>query len=620
MVERVTTPKPVVRTTAPPTTTPSYYERSTVRVTTPQYSYRRPSGEMIEDINNMIKMYKNKKKRPEIEVSNSGNSGMSVTGGPGYHSDHSGHSPSPYDYYTPRPKSPSPTPYEFYSPSPTTPAPRRPDVSRPKSDSNIGHHNDRDSHRKPGHPPPGPHRPPFRQNPFQSFLNPFRNIFSFGGNRPPPPPPNRRQHSGGPPDHKPQESLPPSLPPPENFPDFHDDTNNNYDDIMQPHRRKKKPRRPLFDDRYKQEQQSDRGTFQDLIENKKYAGDYMSDRKTTLYRKRPSYDSFYDMDYSPSDKKETLTTALTTQPVETEKTVPSTAFKPQVKPTKKYHSPSDVGVFNPGSIESESGFVPVVPSNGNSPGLAFSIFDDNQEYENYADLIDRSGTVYDLLDALDEEYADMADVTDVGDRGKVVVDIPAQVLPYVPRAISRSLDVSPDKNELQEMYAKQKSNNQFEGHMTNMHASQSHGNVDPWDATILRNTGHHVDMSSPDIRSRSGHTSILAADQPSQATVAAGDQADNSADFHEFQTVAGADDGLKIRKVHDIHLSSKQLESAGPLLLSVGSSLSYGGHDDQVDSGILSTKICFNGMSILDLSGSWFSRSCRISEPSHDVK
>ena len=117
MVERVTTPRPVIRTTSPPRTTPSYYERTTTtRATTPRYSYKRPSGEMIEDINTMIKMYKNKKKRPDIEVSNSGNSGMSVTRDPGYHSP----TPSPYDYYTPRPKSPSPTPYEFYSPSTTT--------------------------------------------------------------------------------------------------------------------------------------------------------------------------------------------------------------------------------------------------------------------------------------------------------------------------------------------------------------------------------------------------------------------------------------------------------------------------------------------------------------------
>ena len=56
----------------------------------------------------------------------------------------------------------------------------------------------------------------------------------------------------------------------------------------------------------------------------------------------------------------------------------------------------------------------------------------------------------------------------------------------------------------------------------------------------------------------------------------------NSADFHSFQTVAGADDGLRIRKVHDIHLSSGQLMSDGPLLLSVGSSLSYGGEDQGV--------------------------------------
>ena len=58
-----------------------------------------------------------------------------------------------------------------------------------------------------------------------------------------------------------------------------------------------------------------------------------------MYRKRPVFRAPYlpDMDYSPSDKEEILTTALTTQPMKT---------------TIKAKKPSSlgVGVFNPGRI------------------------------------------------------------------------------------------------------------------------------------------------------------------------------------------------------------------------------------------------------------------------------
>ena len=139
--------------------------------------------------------------------------------------------------------------------------------------------------------------------------------------------------------------------------------------------------------------------------------------------------------------------------------------------------------------------------------MAFSIFDEEsgEEYEDSYPMMDRS----------DYGYADvdLSEMGEMGDRGNVVVDIPAQVLPYMPRAIQRSLYVEAAQNKLP-------------GRGEAKRQSSEPGN--------------------------------------------------NSADFHSFETVAGARDGLNIRKIHDIRLSSEQLQSDGPLLLSVGSSLSYG--------------------------------------------
>ena len=159
----------------------------------------------------------------------------------------------------------------------------------------------------------------------------------------------------------------------------------------------------------------------------------------------------------------------------------------------------------------ESGFVPVMPADGNAPGLAFSIFDEQsgEDYEDYKDS-------YPMIDRNDYGYADvdLGEMGEMGDRGNVVVDIPAQVLPYMPRAIQRSLYVEAAQNSL----------------------------------------------------AGRGDTERQSAEP-----------GDNSADFHSFETVAGGGrDGLNIRKVHDIRLTSEQLQSDGPLLLSVGSSLSYG--------------------------------------------
>ena len=110
---------------------------------------------------------------------------------------------------------------------------------------------------------------------------------------------------------------PPPLPPPADFPEFHNEEEipemnaynqeaNSFDEGAK-RRRRKRPRRPLFDERVKQEFQSERGST-----NQGYpsSGVYMNGRRQSLYKPRPYGYDVYDMDYSPSDKQETLTTGL----------------------------------------------------------------------------------------------------------------------------------------------------------------------------------------------------------------------------------------------------------------------------------------------------------------------
>ena len=559
-IERVTTFKPerYYTTTTRTTTTPSYYYGSTTRrykERPPLYKTPSPKPQMVKPklYNEYENMYESTKKL-DIDISNSGNTGMSVS------KPDSGRnrSPSPYEFYTPRPhgQSPTPTPYKFYSPSPT---PASPDLMRPLEETpellpppdNFPQFPDnRPGNRKSG-PGPRPRHPamPHRHSPLQNLLNPFKSLFSFGGHRGgrPQPPPSTRRHQSGVPgqlgqpysteERRPEpESVPAPLPPPADFPDFHNEFSE-YEERKR--RRRKRPKRPLFDDSYRQGYQSDQPRSPDVYGDQGPAYGRVSRPK--LYGGRPfgsgSGSRFADMLYSPSDKKEVLTTALTTQ------ILPETQSTEEAKPEEKrpvqkkvYQSDLEVGTFNPGSIESESGFRPVMPPDGKAPSLAFSIFDDNDDYDDYEvdTLMERSDTGMTMMDPM---------VTDNGDRGNVVVNIPAPVLPYVPRSISRSLDVAqPPRNVVTEK--------------------------DPWTEVIMKNTGHHRnhedderDPQYADVQPRSSH---------------------NSADFSSFQTLEGADDGLNIRKVHDIRLSSEQLQSSGPLLLSVGSSLSYGGQEPGV--------------------------------------
>ena len=354
-VERVvpTTYKPVYTTTKAPyyhkpqttpkyfsrtPTTPKYYERSP---TTPKYYNRSPTTPKYYDRtpNSYDRYSEDKKpsvektKAVDIKISNSGSSGLAVTPRPPRL-----HSPSPYPFYTPRAKTPTTAPYEFYRP--TTPVSRldQAQIDNQSPDSLPPPENFPSFHKTPHGPYQGHKRP----TPLQSLLNPLRNMFSFGANRHPNHPPMRRHYNNN---NRPYgldqvDAVPEPLPPPAGFPDFKyssDEEMKEYDngfDIDNRRRRRKRPRRPLFDDKIKESSNSN--NFQDLMTSKKSLYGEPS-RRPALYRKRPLHRTRYmDMDYSPSDKEEILTTALTTQPMKTTVRV-------------KQQASSEVGVFNPGN-------------------------------------------------------------------------------------------------------------------------------------------------------------------------------------------------------------------------------------------------------------------------------
>ena len=348
-IERVvpTTYKPRYSPTPPASynspTSPSYYERK-------QNSYDRYSVDQKPP----------RQTKKDIEISNSGNSGLAVV--PSSSSSSSSgrqttarphlYSPSPYAFYTPRSKTKAP--YEFYSPT-TTPSSRL-DLSYPESGSLHPADNFPALFKKPERkqhspPPPPSHRRP--QSPLQSFLNPFRSIFSLGGGNTRHQPGQRRQYSQG--QGRPYSldevsAVPEPLPPPEGFPQFKyslsrdeisDDVSEDYEADMR-RRRRKHPRRPLFDGNVKLNMEKKKKNFQDLMAAKQFA---KPERRPTLFRRGPQRQRYPDMDYSPSDKEETLTTALTTalttQPIKTVKTT--------VRAKPKKQSSLEIGVFNPGN-------------------------------------------------------------------------------------------------------------------------------------------------------------------------------------------------------------------------------------------------------------------------------
>jgi len=606
----------------------------------------------------------------DIDILNSGNSGMSVvppsnkrnrdhtthretyttpkqsytTPRPSYTSPkHHYKSPSPHSSYTPMPKSNSP--YEFYSPKPLRPK----DRNKPKIDTdssslpaplpppgnfpsffntkNMKEERKKTEKRKYSAPPPvAPVSPP-RQNPLQTFLNPFKNIFSLGNRKPQNPPAhqqnnNRRNYYEDNKDEKRQHqrnknaesvddvsSVPAPLPPPIDFPEFYDskssfpsgkrikqedqrqesdmnsgqpynfETNQQERNMMEHRgeggrrpdglrrpdggrRRRKRPRRPLIDDSIKYQYEEDINNeykpkdkilFKDLLEFKKPTRSqenqyqyrdypkqqepdiYMPSRRP-LFEKRP-YRNYGDQQYSPSESDETIEETKTSKPKLIKLPVSS------LKSSKKYEPSSlGIGVFNPGGIVSESGFTPLLPTNGNAPSLAFSIFDDMTTGTGSSMSI--SGFEHGgMMDRMDSFHG--ID-TDQGDRGNVVVDIPAQVLPYH-HSIQRSLLIPKTTSVPARPFYSRNSIMDIE----------TADDKDPWEDLIKKNTGSGIK-----------HTNTKT--KPEYKT-----SMENSADFHSFENIA-YNDNLKIRKVHDIQLHPDQLQSEGPLLLSVGSSLSYG--------------------------------------------
>ena len=112
-----------------------------------------------------------------------------------------------------------------------------------------------------------------------------------------------------------------------------------------------------------------------------------------------------------------------------------------------------VGIFNPGGIQAESGFVPVLPSSDTTPGLAFSILEElGARTRGDVGMMARSDSEQWQLEGGAE--AGVGAGAGLGDRGTVRVDIPAQVSPVLyPRtphqlpSLQRSLHL-PDQPHL----------------------------------------------------------------------------------------------------------------------------------------------------------------------------
>ena len=436
-----------------------------------------------------------------------------------------------YNYHTtkaPRiqhtsPRMPSDSPYKFYTPEPIQsleedllPSHLPPPDNFPsfykgkKKEVDLVRRTDPDRTpaRKPQIPP--------RYTPLQTLLNPLRNMFNrVGGRRrderlPPRRPVDQRI-----------EDIPAPLAPPKDFPSFGETPEMNDLPPATPprrRRRKKRPRRPLIDKSPKyQDYQDDSPTFQELMNKRpsifKNGGRRNDDVRSRPRSRRPMY---HDQLYMPSETEETVA-------------------EPEDGPIVTYSQTPDpgLGVFNPRAILPESGFTPVMPSSGNTPSLAFSIFDDGISQGGV-----QSGNA--MMDRMESFYG----LETTGDRGNVVVDIPGKdILPYVARqSVQRRGEVARSAGQYRE--------------------------GDPWENLIQRNTGSGIKAMEEVERTTLETTGL------------------NSADFHSFQTVEGQDDNLNIRRVHDIQLAPDQLDSDSPLLLSVGSSLSYGPSQPSLGSSI----------------------------------
>lgn len=447
------------------------------------------------------------------------------------------------------PRIPSDSPYKFYTPSPiprleeeARPAPLPPPGNFPSFFGKGSTRDEEETRRKEKDRrplrkfnSPSLHVPQPPSNPLQSLLNPLRSIFGGGlrqklvPRKDDRPPPRRREPE--------KEDIPAPLPPPKDFPEFED--NPNINDLVSGSRRpgggrrkRKRTRRPMIDKSLKyqryQDEHDDSLTFHDLLLQRQYGSGQDGGRRKEENRRQEEVrrdSSFVHMSgrrrplFDRHPKRSGHSHGHGDQqysPSENEDTLAVVEEAPPVK----YSQPSNLGlgVFNPKAIEPESGFTPVMPNQGNAPSLAFSIFDD---YSGSVSGVESGQSMMDRMDSFQG-------IESTGDRGNVVVDIPGKdILPYIAsQPIDRSLLVARTGEQGRE--------------------------TDPWENLIKRNTGSGLDAMTEE------------------------KLAENSADFHSFETVSGQDDNLNVRRVHDIHLVPEQLESDSPLLLSVGSSLHYG--------------------------------------------
>ena len=417
-----------------------------------------------------------------------------------------------------KPRIPSDSPYKFYTPKPieeeSQPAPLPPPGNFPAF-YNKGAKREKEEmvRRTEKDRKPMRNQPmPTPYTPLQSLLNPLRNIFGGGGGR-------RREDMLSSRRREPPQEIPAPLAPPQDFPDFEDTPHTSINELSGGRRRRRKrPRRPLVDKSPKY-----RGTISDLEDQQPYR-DFQQRRPGFLEGGRRKEDGRLRRPLFRKKPRRGYRDQLYS-PSENEDTVMEEEDGPLVS-----YAPATnlgLGVFNPKAIVSESGFTPVMPISGNAPSLAFSIFDD--DYGDVAGV--QSGNT--MMDRMDSFYG----METTGDRGNVIVDIPGRdILPYVAsQPVERSLQVGETRPGGQKT------------------------NTDPWENLIKRNTGSSIESM-----------------QDTRETATLKTTRQKSADFHSFRTVAGQKDNLNVRQVHDIQLGPDLLESDSPLLLSVGSSLSYG--------------------------------------------
>ena len=415
-----------------------------------------------------------------------------------------------------KPKIPSSSPYKFYTPKPLEeedrPAPLPPPGNFPTF-YNKGVRREKEEIVK----RTDKERKPTRNYQLPSPYTPLQSLLNplrniFGGGG------RRREDSLPSRVREPPQEVPAPLAPPQDFPDF-EDTPSINELTSGRRRRRKRPKRPMVDKSPKYRGTvgvaEDHHPYRDLMQRRPGYREGGRRQEEGLLR-RPLFRKKPRRGYRDQ----------LYSPSENEDTI----LEEDEGPLVSYAPASNLGlgVFNPKGIVSESGFTPVMPISGNAPSLAFSIFDD--DYGDVAGV--QSGNT--MMDRMDSFYG----METTGDRGNVVVDIPGRdILPYVAsQPVERSLQVG-----------------------ATLPGGQKTETRDPWENLIKRNTGSNI-QSMQDI---DGATAVKTTRQ-------------KSADFHSFQTVAGQKDNLNVRQVHDIQLAPDLLESDSPLLLSVGSSLSYG--------------------------------------------